>query len=56
MRQVFGTKVMRLTLGSLWFCLGLPAPQGVGMGPQMTAEAVVVGPTGEGLNLLEKLD
>ena len=56
MRQVDGTKVTRLTLGSLWFCLVLLALQGVRMGPQMTAEVVLAGPTGEGLNLLEKLD
>ena len=34
----------------------LPALQGVGMGLRMAAEAVVAGLTGEGLNLLEKLD
>jgi hypothetical protein len=45
MRQVDGTKVTRLTLGNLPFCLVLPAPRGVGMGRQMTAEAVVVAGT-----------
>ena len=34
----------------------LPALQGVETGRQMTAEAVVAGPPGEGPNLLEKLD
>ena len=29
----------------------LPASQGVGMGRQMSAEAIVAGPTGEGLNM-----
>jgi hypothetical protein len=56
MRQVDGTKVARLTLGGLPSCLVLLAPQGVGMGRQKSAEAVGAGPTGEGLNLLEKLD
>lgn len=47
MRRVSGTKVTRLTLGSLPFCplfreRVLPALRGVGMGRQMTAEAVVV--------------
>ena len=46
----------RLTLGDLPPCLGLPAPQGVGMGRQKSAEVEVAGPTGEGLNLSEKLD
>src|ERR1700694_3612694 len=39
MRQVDGTKVTRLTLGGLPSCLVLPAPQGVGMGRQKSAEA-----------------
>ena len=56
MRQVSGMKVTRLTLGSLPFCPFfegvLPVPRGVGTGRQMTAEAVVAGPTGEGLNLI----
>ena len=56
MRQVDGTKVTRLTLGGLPSCLVLLAPQGVGMGRQKSAEAIGAGPTGEGLNLLEKLD
>jgi len=56
MRQVYGTMVTRLTLGDLPPCLGLPAPQGVGMGRQKSAEVEVAGPTGEGLNLSEKLD
>ena len=33
----------------------LPASRGVGTGRQKSAEAVVVGPTDEGLNLSEKL-
>lgn len=62
MRQVDGMKVTRLTLGSLPLC---PIPSGsvcyrrckaFGMGQQMTAEAVVAEPIGEGPNLLEKLD
>ena len=56
MRQVDGMKVTRLTLGSLPFCPFfegvLPVPRGVGTGRQMTAEAVVAGPTGEGLNMI----
>ncbi len=54
MRRVSGTKVTRLTLGSLPFCLVLPALQGVGMGRQMTAEAVVVARhrRGEGPNMM----
>ena len=46
MRQVDGTKVTRLTLGGLPLCLVLPALQGVGMGRQTSAEAVVVVLTG----------
>ncbi len=56
MRQVYGMKVTRLTLGSPSSCLVLPALRGVGMGRRMTAEAVVAEPLGEGLNLMEKLD
>ena len=65
MRQVYGPKVARLTLGGLSTCPScvsvstrgvLPAPQGVGMGRQTSAEVEVAGPTGEGLNLSEKLD
>ena len=52
MRQVSGMKVTRLTLGSLPTCPShggvLLAPQGVGMGRRMTAEAVVAEPIGEG--------
>ena len=60
MRRVYGTKVTRLTLGDLLSCRScvgvstrgvLPAPQGGGMGRQKSAEAVVVGPTDEGLNV-----
>ena len=56
MRQVYGMKVTRLTLGGLPLCLVLLALKGVGTGRQKSAEAVVAGPAGEGLNLLEKLD
>jgi hypothetical protein len=56
MRQAYGTKVTRLTLGSLPTCPlsrgVLPALQGGGMGRQMTAEAVVAEPIGEGLNMI----
>lgn len=49
MRQVYGTKVTRLTLGGLSSCPPgtgvLPAPQDVGMGRQKSAEAVVAGST-----------
>ena len=47
MRQVYGMKVTRLTLGDLPSCPAgvLPAPQGVGMGRQKSAEAIVVGMT-----------
>ena len=56
MRQVYGTKVTRLTLGDLLPCLVLPASRGVGRGRQKSAEAEVAEPIGEGLNLSEKLD
>ncbi len=60
MRRANGTKVTRLTLGSLPTCplsFGervLPASRGVGMGRQMTAEAVVAAGywRGEGLNMM----
>ena len=55
MRQVYGTKVTRLTLGDLLPCLVLPASRGVGMGLQKSAEAEVAEPIGEGLNLFEAL-
>ena len=49
MRQVYGTKVTRLTLGGLSSCPPasgvLLASQGVGMGRQKSAEAVVTGST-----------
>ena len=47
MRRVYGTKVTRLTLGGLSPCLQgwLPALQGVGMGRQKSADAVVAGST-----------
>jgi hypothetical protein len=51
MRQVYGTKVTRLTLGSPLSCLVLPASQVAGMGRRMTAEAVVAEPIGEGPNM-----
>lgn len=51
MRQVYGTKVARFTLGDLPSCLVLPVPRGVGMGRQKSAEAVIAGPTGEGRNM-----
>lgn len=50
MRQVYGMKVTRLTLGDLPFCLVrmsdvLPALRGVGMGRQKSAEAIVAAVT-----------
>ncbi len=52
MRQVYGTKVTRLTLGGLPLVSGvLPASRGVGTGRQESAEAVVAGSTGEGPNM-----
>ena len=51
MRQVYGTKVTRLTLGGLPSCLVLPASKGVGMGRQKSAEAVGAEPIGEGPNM-----
>jgi hypothetical protein len=56
MRQVYGMKVTRLTLGALPFCLVLPALRGVGMGRQMSAEAVVAEPIGEGLNMIGRME
>jgi hypothetical protein len=52
MRQVYGTKVTRLTLGGLPLCLVLPALRGAGMGRQMSAEAIVAEPIGEGPNMI----
>jgi hypothetical protein len=51
MRRVYGTKVTRLTLGGLPACLVLPAPKGVGMGRQKSAEVVGAEPIGEGPNM-----
>jgi hypothetical protein len=55
MRQVYGTKVTRLTPGrpvDLPPETGvLPALRGAGMGRQESAEAVVAGPAGEGPNM-----
>ena len=45
MRRVCGRKVTRLTLGDLSTCLVLPASQGVGMGRQKSAEAIIAGLT-----------
>ena len=52
MRQVYGRKVTRITLGDLPICLVLPASRGVGMGRQKSAEAIVAGTNhlGEGPN------
>ncbi len=52
MRRVDGRKVARITLGDLSTCLVLPASQGVGMGCQKSADAIVAesNPLGEGLN------
>ena len=52
MRRVYGRKVTRITRGGLSTCLVLPAPQGVGMGWQKSAEAIVAGANhpGEGPN------
>ena len=55
MRRVYGTKVTRLTLGGLSSCLVLPALKGVGMGRQMSAEAVVAEPIGEGPNMIGRM-
>lgn len=54
MRQVDEAKVACLTLGGLSSCPCkgvLPASRGAGMGRQKSAEAVVAGPNGEGLNV-----
>jgi hypothetical protein len=53
MRRVYAAKVARLTLGDLPACLVLLTSQGVGMGWQKSAEAIVVAwnRSDEGLNL-----
>ena len=65
MRQVYGTKVTRPTLGDLLpcpSCVGvstrgvLPASKGVGMGRQKSAEAVGAEPIGEGLNMTCRME
>jgi hypothetical protein len=56
MRQVYGTKVTRLTLGGLPSCLVLPASKGVGMGRQKSAEATVAEPIGEGPNMTCRME
>ena len=56
MRRVYGTKVTRLTLGGLRSCLVLPAPRGVGMGRQKSAEAVGAEPIGEGPNMTCRME
>lgn len=55
MRQVYGTKVKRLTLGGLLTCLELPASRGVGMGKEKSAEAIGAGLTnGKGPNTMDR--
>ena len=50
-------KVTRITLGGLLFCLWLPAPRGVGMEQQKSAEAIVgLLPQTEGLNMMSRLE
>lgn len=56
MRQVFGTKVTRLTLGGLPSCLVLPALKDAGMGRQKSAEAVRAEPIGEGPNMTCRME
>jgi hypothetical protein len=54
MRQAYGTKVTRLTLGGLPLRLVLPTSRGVGMELRMSAEAIVVAQhhRGEGPNMI----
>lgn len=50
-------KVTRITLGGLSLCLRLPTSQGVGMGWQKSAEAIVdLRPQVEGLNMISRLE
>jgi hypothetical protein len=57
MRRVYGTKVMRLTLGGLPICPWLERSQGYSMNRQKSAEAIVVPPpTGRRAELVKKLE